>query len=42
MGRYCKAVVRPRAVPELVSLSTSQAWAMFCMKVPEVEMICPM
>ena len=41
MGKYCKAVVRFREVPELVSLSTSQAWAMFCIKLPEVEMICP-
>ena len=41
MGRYCNAVVMPRAVPEFVSLSTSQAWAIDCIKVPEVEMICP-
>jgi len=42
MGRYCKAVAIPSAVPEWVSSSTSQAWATDCIKVPDVEMICPM
>jgi len=35
------AVTIPKAVPEIRQFENHQAWAIDWMKVPEVEMICP-
>jgi hypothetical protein len=41
MGRNCRAVTTPSAVPLWVSVSTSQSWAMRCIQVPVLETTCP-
>ena len=36
-GKICRAMTRPSAVPEPVSLSTSSPWATVCIQVPALR-----
>jgi hypothetical protein len=41
VGSVCRATTRPIAVPEPVSSSTSQDWAIICIQVPASEIDWP-